>query len=296
MQKVHWQNYHDVYPPHHLVSGIIKVGQHIHSPQLGNWRDVLVYLPPSYFKNENRRYPVLYMQDGQNLFDAETSYAGEWHVDETMEQLGREEGQEAIVVGIPNAGAQRLAEYTPFPDPEFGGGQGDRYLAFVVQTIKPLIDGAFRTLPNRQHTGIVGSSLGGLISLYAFFRYPDVFGFAGVMSPSLWVGDGAIYRFLEEAPYRPGKIYLDAGTREYGGVHDGPDSVERARSRRYYATVRRVKRILVHKGYRPFRDLLHIEEPLGQHHEAAWARRLPELVRFFLTDRQRIRLPEVGKL
>jgi predicted alpha/beta superfamily hydrolase len=279
-----WHDYHTVFGHQgHSVSGAIKVAQNVQSPQLGNQRQILVYLPPSYNKDSGRRYPVLYMQDGQNLFDNATSFAGEWGVDEAMEELAHQEGLEAIVVGIPNAGRMRLAEYSPFPDSQLGGGLGDKYVAFVAYTVKPLIDRDFRTLLAQPQCGIMGSSMGGLISLYAFFHRPDVFGFAGVMSPSLWFGHGRIFPYVQDAAYHPGKIYLDVGTREHGDDDDWSGIfIRRTRSRQSYARVRQMKRILVSKGYRPIHDLLHIEEKWANHNEAAWRRRLPEALRFFL--------------
>ena len=262
----------------HTVVGVLKVMEDFESPQLGNRRDILVYLPPSY-EEGNGRYPVLYLHDGQNLFDAATSFAGEWRVDETMEALSLE-GLEAIVVGIPNMGESRLDEYSPFKA-RLGGGRGDQYLAFVGQTLKPLIDNDFRTRPGREDTGIMGSSLGGLISLYAFFRYPELFGFAGAMSPALWFASGAIYDSIHDASFAPGKIYLDAGSREYGDGK-GLGIWKRYRSRRYYASLRRMQRLLVKKGYRPRRDLLYVEEKGAGHNEEAWARRLPGALRYLL--------------
>ena len=261
----------------HTVVGELKVLPDFDSPQLMNQRDLLVYLPPSY-ESSDQRYPVLYLHDGQNLFDAATSFAGEWQVDETMESLSRE-GLEAIVVGIPNAGVARLDEYSPFYEPSHGGGLGDQYLAFIVEVIKPVIDYNFRTLPSREHTGILGSSMGGLISLYAYFHRPEIFGLAGALSPSLWFAKGAIYDYIQEAPYSPGKIYMDAGTREYGGK--GWLS-SRYHSRRYYAGVRRMQRLLVKKGFRPQRDLLYVQEKWAKHEERAWARRFPKAIRFLL--------------
>jgi predicted alpha/beta superfamily hydrolase len=281
LQTVTWRNYYKVFPRKegHQVAGTIKIAQDVESPRLGNKRDIMVYLPPSYAHSE-RHYPVLYMHDGQNLFDPATSFAGEWHVDETMESLAYEDDLEAIVVGIPNAGPSRLDEYSPFVDPTHGGGEGNHYVAFIANTVKPLIDHHFRTLPQRRQTGIMGSSMGGLISLYAFFRREDVFGFAGVMSPSLWFARGSIYGYVENASCLPGRIYLDAGTREMGGSRI--NIVKRIQSRHYYAGVRRMKRILINKGYRPVRDILHVEEKWANHNEAAWARRLPEAIRFFI--------------
>jgi predicted alpha/beta superfamily hydrolase len=286
-EPVAWLDYYTHYNSSAgSITGIIRVAPELHSPQLGNSRDILVYLPPSYHQTE-RRYPVIYMQDGQNLFDDATSYAGEWGVDETMETLALEEGIEAIIVGIPNAGIQRVDEYSPFRDRRLGGGRGDDYLAFVCETIKPRIDRDFRTLPGRKHTGILGSSLGGLISLYAFFERRPVFGFAGVMSPSLWFAGEAIFDYVASAVYAPGKLYLDAGTREYGEHHGGGRVHRATASRRYYASVRRMKGLLVRKGYRPLRDIMHVEEKWAGHSESSWARRLPPALRFLLTEAMR---------
>ncbi|MDT8304783.1 MAG: alpha/beta hydrolase-fold protein, partial [Anaerolineae bacterium] len=254
----------------HTAVGTILVRERLWSPQLHNHRSLLIYLPPSYARDAGRRHPVIYMQDGQNLFDEATSYSSEWHVDETLQRLSGE-GIEAIVVGIPHGGGQRLVEYGPFDDPEHGAGRADDYLAFVAGTVKPLVDGDFRTLPGREHAGILGSSMGGLLSIYAFFRLPHLFGFAGVMSPALWYASDAIFPFVEGAPYNPGRVYMDAGTRELGG---GPaDKGARTRSRRYYASVRRMKRLLVRKGYRPQHDLLVVEDQWAGHNEDAWASR-----------------------
>jgi predicted alpha/beta superfamily hydrolase len=252
---------------HPIVGGTLYVLDQLHSPQRGNDRDIVVYLPASHDAGE-RRYPVLYMHDGQNLFDPQTSYAGEWGVDDTLAALSGE-GLEAIVVGIPNMGDQRLTEYSPFPDAHLGGGDGDAYLSFITDTIKPLIDADFRTLPDREQTGIIGSSMGGLISLYAFFDRPDVFGFAGVMSPSLWFGQGAIFRYLEAAPFTPGRLDLDIGTRE------GPNMVR---------NVQLLRDTLLAKGYTLDHSLRYVEDEGAEHNEAAWRARLREALRFLLPD------------
>jgi len=280
-----WLDYHSHYNPArgHAVSGAIRVAPDFYSHQLHNHRDLLVYLPPSYHRSDNH-YPVIYMQDGQNLFDNATSYAGEWGVDETMEMLGYEEGLEAIIVGVPNGGRHRVDEYSPFHDRRLGGGRGDDYLRFLTETVKPQVDASFRTLPTRRHTGLMGSSLGGLIALYGFFRFPATFGFAGVMSPSLWFAGEAIFDFVQHAVYHPGKLYLDAGTRELGENPNSGRLHQAAASRRYYASVRRMKSILVRKGYRPLRDLMHVEEKWAGHSESSWGRRLPPALRFLLSE------------
>jgi len=274
-----WKDYSDFYAGRpYTVAGTLRVHPQFYSPQLDNHRDIVVYLPPTYRQQPERRYPVLYMHDGQNLFDEHQSFAGEWEVDETMERLGGE-GLEAIVVGIPNMGLHRLAEYSPFRDDSLGGGDGDKYLAFIVETLKPLIDIDARTLSDSRHTGILGSSMGGLISLYAFFCRPDVFGFAGAMSPSSWYARGAIYDYIAAiAEPNPGKIYLDVGTREFSDYADADQ-----RSRRYTERVRHLKALLVERGYQPPARLHYLEEKGARHRELAWRRRFEGAVRFFLT-------------
>lgn len=244
----------------HTVTGTIKTVKNVWSPQLRNTRDLFVYLPPSYSQND-RHYPVLYMHDGQNLFDEAIGFAGqEWQVDETMEYLATE-GLEAIVVGICHMNQQRVPEYNPFPGR--WEGLGAKYLNFVIHTVKPMIDRDFRTLDRREATGIMGSSMGGLISLYSFFERPDVFGYVGAMSPAFWINSGEIYRYVQRAAHVPGKIYLDNGTRE--------------------GSASRMNSLLVAKGYQPGRDLMYVVEKGAEHTETAWARRLPDALRFLLT-------------
>ncbi len=275
-----WQDYLELEETgEHTVVGNLKILKGLWSVQLRNRRDLLVYLPPSYARSD-KRYPVIYMHDGQNLFDQATSFAGEWQVDETMEALSLR-GYEAIVVGIPNLGEQRLDEYSPFHHRGYSQGQGDQYLAFILDTIKPLIDQEFRTLPDRAHTGMIGSSMGGLISFYAFFRQAHAFGFVGVMSPSLWFAQGRIFSYIEQAPFTPGKIYLDTGTREQTHFHTYRPQL-RAKLGLYHSTVRGMYDLLYHKGYRPGEDLFWMEEESGVHNEAAWARRVPGALEFLL--------------
>ena len=195
----------------YTVRGDVRIVPQAWSPQLENKRDVLIYLPPSYAVSE-RRYPVLYMQDGQNLFDDATAFNGhDWHADETLERLSKD-GYEAIVVGVYHGGDERLPDNNPFPG-RFTS-RGDAYLDFLCDSLKPFIDRHFRTETIPAATGMLGSSMGGLISLYAFFKRPDVFGLCGAMSPSLFVGRGAILKYAREVPFHLGKVYLDNGTRE----------------------------------------------------------------------------------
>jgi predicted alpha/beta superfamily hydrolase len=276
-----WLDYEDAFAGGgSRVAGTVKVLRGVRSELLGNTRDILVYLPPSY-PTANRTYPTLYMHDGQNLFDAATSFAGEWRVDDVLEQLA-EEGIEAIVVGIPNAGAQRLHEYSPFRDPRFGGGGAADYLEFVVETVRPLVDDAFRTTGEREGTATIGSSMGGLISLYAFFERPDVFGAVGAVSPSVGFARDALIGYLERAQFVGGRVYLDVGTHE-GRPRDRDPLELRTDPGAYVRLVREARDLLVQKGYREGPDLLYVEEEGGVHNEAAWAQRFPRLVRFLLT-------------
>jgi metallo-beta-lactamase class B len=155
-------------------------------PQLNRTRRIWIYLPEGYEKTK-KEYPVMYMHDGQNIFDEYTAGFGEWGVDECLDSLINAGKQACIVVGIDN-GPKRLNEYNPYQFRDFGDGEGDRYLDFIVQTLKPFIDKKYRTLSSKENTIIAGSSMGGLISYYAMIKQPQVFGKAGVFSPAFWTG------------------------------------------------------------------------------------------------------------
>ena len=275
-----WLDYEDAYEGGGArIAGTVKVMRDVRSEELGNARDILVYLPPSY-ATANRTYPTLYMHDGQNLFDEATSFAGEWRVDEALEEAA-DEGIEAIVVGIPNTGVQRMNEYSPFKDARFGGGRAADYVKFVVATVKPLVDEAFRTTGDREATATIGSSMGGLISLYAFFERPDVFGAVGAVSPSVGFAHGALIEYLDHARFVGGRIYLDVGTGE-GRPRDRDPLELRREPAAYVRMVHAARDLLIRKGYRDGRDLLYVEEEGAVHNEAAWADRFPRLLRFLL--------------
>jgi predicted alpha/beta superfamily hydrolase len=235
------------------------------SPELRNRRSVDVYLPPSYSMSR-QRYPVVYMQDGQNLSDPAQAFAGTWELPRTGARLAAE-GLDAIVVGIHNIGTGRAAEYSPFRDSRHGGGYGPRYVQFIARTLKPRIDRRFRSEPGRASTIIGGSSMGGLIALYAFIRHARLFGGALVMSPALWFGDRGVFPFIERSLTAPhGRLYLDVGTAE--GVEALRDA-------------RRLQRLLAAKGYGPSR-LRYVEAEGAPHAESAWGARLPDALRFLL--------------
>jgi predicted alpha/beta superfamily hydrolase len=164
-------------------------------PQLNRTRAIWIYLPPDY-DIEDKNYPVLYMHDGQNLFEDTTSFIGEWHVDETLDSLFADGYDVPIVVGINNGGMMRIEEFTPWVNEKYGGGKGDLYMRFIVETLKPEIDKRYRTLPEAEHSGIMGSSIGGLISFYGGLKYNSTFQKIGVFSPSFWYSD-SVYTFTE---------------------------------------------------------------------------------------------------
>lgn len=181
----------------------------IEAPQLKTFKKIWVYLPIGY-QQSNQSYPVIYMHDAQNLFDATTSYVGEWKVDETLD----ERNAQTIVIGIEHGNEKRIDELTPFEHPSYKGGQGKSYLNFIVETLKPHVDVVYRTLPGRENTTIWGSSLGGLISFYAAMEYSHVFGKAGVFSPSFWYS-GEIYTLVQNKNELPNvKLYLSVGENE----------------------------------------------------------------------------------
>jgi predicted alpha/beta superfamily hydrolase len=266
----------------HSVVGDLRVTRGFYSPQFDNQRDVFVWLPSSYAQSD-KHYPVLYMHDAQNLFDAHTSYAGEWQIDEAMQALSAE-GYEAIIVGLPNMNEQRRIEYNPYPTAIIEGA-GAAYVRFIVDTVKPMIDHEFRTLPDSANTGIGGSSMGGLISLYAMLEHPTVFGFCGCFSPAYWFGNNGLARTVSALANGAGKVYLDVGTKE-GDIFVGMPPEIRFESDDYNAAyvegVREIKRGLLARGYTEGDTLLYVEEADAPHNESAWARRLPAALRFLL--------------
>jgi len=231
-------------------------------PGLNRERGLRIYLPPSYAKSPTRRYPVLYMHDGQNLFDAATGFAGEWGVDEALNELAAKEGLELIVVGIDNGGDHRTSEMSLFASGPVPKPEGEAYLRFIAEVVKPLVDQRYRTLPDRAHTGMMGSSMGGLITHAALLRYPQVFGRAGVFSPSYW----ANMRMYDEA----GLHALPDGTRLYLYVGGNEGSMD--------ADALRMSRYLMERN--PALAMEFRIAPAAGHNEAAWAAEFPRAVRW----------------
>jgi predicted alpha/beta superfamily hydrolase len=187
------------------------LAEHFYIPQLHRYRKINIYLPPDYQQSTNH-YPVIYMQDGQNLFDAATSFAGEWKVDKTLNALHKKAKKyAAIVVGVHNGGVHRANEYAAWARPRLGGGEGELYAQFFAYTLKPYIDKHFRTLPQAEHNWIVGSSMGGLFALYAALQYGHIFGKMGALSPSLWFSP-QIYDLAAQNTNSNSKLYV-AGSR-----------------------------------------------------------------------------------
>ncbi|WP_372756034.1 alpha/beta hydrolase [Mariniflexile sp.] len=186
-------------------------------PQLNRTRRISVYLPPNY-ESSSENYPVLYMHDGQNVFDLATSYAGEWEVDETLDRLYKERGLGIIVVAINHGGETRLNEYSPWFNPKYGVAEGDAYLKFIINTLKPEIDKSFRTKKDSNNTAIMGSSMGGLISHYAGLKYSKVFGKVGVFSPSFWYSEDAFLFTETKSKLKHGKMYYLVGGKEGEGM------------------------------------------------------------------------------
>lgn len=224
-------------------------------PQLHRTRRIWIYLPPGY-NSSSKRYPVLYMHDGQNVFDDSTSFAGEWGVDETLDSISSRK-REIIVVAIDNGGAKRINEYCPYGMEKFGKGEGSEYVDFLVKNLKPFIDKNYRTEKDKQNTFIAGSSMGGLISMYAVLRYPKVFGGAGVFSPAFWVGPKIFDDIESRGRKVNSKIYFYCGKQE--GETMEPDT-EKA-----FEEMRRVSKS----------KMASIVRPDGKHTEWVWRQEFP---------------------
>jgi predicted alpha/beta superfamily hydrolase len=181
----------------------------IEAPQLHTSKKIWIYLPVNYSQDIQKKYSVIYMPDAQNLFDAKTSYAGEWNVDEKLDSLKIP----VIVVGIEHGNEKRIDELTPFKNEKYGGGNADNYLDFIVNTLKPYIDKNYRTKTKPKNTILFGSSLGGLVSYYGALKYSEIFGKAGVFSPSFWFSK-EIYTFTEKQSKIKTKIYFLCGDKE----------------------------------------------------------------------------------
>jgi predicted alpha/beta superfamily hydrolase len=251
------------------LPGVSLLGEPLAMPGLERRRQLRLYLPPGY-ATSGKRYPVLYMHDGQNLFDNATAYAGEWKVDETLDALAREGKLEMIVVGIDNGQEKRMTELNAWDNQRIGKGEGREYTDFIVRTVKPMIDRQYRTLPGREHTAIMGSSMGGLASHYALVQYPQVFSKAGVFSPAYWTAQPA-FDFVAAKPVpKDARVFLLMGEKE------GPQM---------NADVKRMAEVMKKTGHPAANTVLKIV-PGAEHNEAFWAGELREaLLWMFAPDK-----------
>ena len=245
----------DIYPFFHQRNGRIVHTERFDTP-------VAIYLPPSYDENALKRYPVLYIHDGQNLFDPHTAFGGRmWGIHDIIDQRSSAGiMDEVIVVGIYNRGSARLHDYTPSHDPDFHGvgvgGGADAYAHLLIDQIKPYIDSAYRTHPENRHTGLLGSSLGGLVSLYMARQRPEIFGKVASMSSSFWWNDRNLMRsIIRERRHVPIRVYIDAGAKDN------------------WRETHAMYEVLLSCGYKPGRDLFYYIAPDHEHSEPYWGAR-----------------------
>lgn len=250
----------DIYPFFGPASGTLKKISNFYSPQFNNYRTLILYLPPSYYENPLKRYPVLYAHDGQNLFEAATAFGGvEWRMDETSNQLiGTGQMDEVIIVGLYNTGSNRTYEYTPCCDPTYGGGGADAYIDFMLNTVRPYIEQNYRAISKREDRATLGSSLGGLLSVYAGRRRSDAFSkVAGMSSSFWWDGEELTGEVVSYTGKVPASFYIDAGT-----VNDGLSATTRMRD------------ALAADGYAQGADLYYYVAQGHSHNESSWSARV----------------------
>lgn len=232
--------------------GQLQLHSHFFIPQLNRQRAIRVLLPRNYWQDPSRRFPVIYLKDGQNLFDPATAAFRHWRLKEFMERQPLK--RQAILVGIDHGGIDRNHEYAPFSRGK-NGGQGDAYLQFVEHTLKPFIDREYRTWSHREATGIVGASLGGLIAFYAGMRYSHVFGKIGALSPSLWFNPQVMALAAKSGDLKS-QFYISGSKTEMGGM---------------YATLEKTYWALKNGGYSDGQIRV-VARDRGSHSEAFWAR------------------------
>jgi len=227
----------------------------LYMPQLNRSRRIWIYLPPGY-ETSTKKYPVLYMHDGQNIFDDSSSYSGEWGVDEALDSLGRG-CVDMIVVAVDNGGDKRMNEYSPYDMEKFGKGEGDEYAEFLVKTLKPYINQHYRVSKQRKNNFIAGSSMGGLISLYTVLKYPKSFGAAGIFSPAFWIAPGIEKAVMDKGKKVKTRLYFHAGMLE--GEQMVPNMLN------IFEKMNSVSRT----------EMISVIRAEGRHHEAAWRKEFP---------------------
>lgn len=235
----------------------------------GNTREVTIYLPAGYDERPEQRYPVLYMQDGQNLFEGHRAFVPgqDWHLQTAADAaIGERTAKPLIIVGVDHAGPSRIDEYTHDVDPKHsGGGRAAEYGRLLTEELKPIIDERFRTIPDRANTSVGGSSLGGLVSLYLALTRPEVFGAAAVMSPSVWWNNRSVLNTVEAFAGHPRpKLWLDIGGRE---------GIEALRDARV------LRERLAGKGWNE-ETFDYYEDRRADHSERAWSKRVRQVLEF----------------
>lgn len=253
---------------------VLLLDEDFYIPQLDRYRRVWIYLPPDY-QTTSKKYPVLYMHDGQNLFDQNTSAFGEWEVDESLNELHAQGDWGCIVVGIDNGEQYRLDEYSPWFNPQYGGGEGDEYVSFIINTLKPFVDANYRTLPGRLTTAIAGSSMGGLISMYALSERQDIFSKAGVFSPAFWfAGNESANHVSNHTKQGPARVYFLAGADEENNGNQSNYVVE---------DMQAVANAMTTAGFGPTEKSFQVI-PDGKHSEWFWAREFPDAYKWLFAD------------
>ncbi len=248
---------------HTASANVIILDSVFYMPELNRTRRIWAYLPADY-KMSKKKYPVLYMHDGQALFDAATSSFGEWGVDECLDTLFKKGGKECIVIGIDNSPVKRLTEYNPYEFRKYGKGEGNAYVDFLVKTLKPYIDSHLRTMKDKKNTFVAGSSMGGLISMVAVMRYPDVFGGAGIFSPAFWTAPQLTADLEKSAKKMDDRLFFYAG---------GSESEEMV------SDMQKIENILHSSSHAKLYEII---DPIQKHNEAAWRKYFPDFIQWIL--------------
>ncbi len=262
-----WKDDYPVKPKPYTASPQVKIiDTAFLIPQLNRTRKVWIYLPKGYATSKVT-YPVLYMHDGQNLFNEQTAGFGEWGVDEALDSLQKQTGKEMIIVGIDHGGDKRMTEYNPYDHAKFGKGEGKQYVEFLVNTLKPYIDSKYRTKKDAFNTSVAGSSMGGLISLYAMITYPKTFGAAGIFSPAFWITP-QLYDDLQKADWgkeRHGFYFYAGGKESATMVSDMNRMADIVEKKHNY----KIERVVM---------------PLGMHNEPTWRKEFPAFYRWLVEN------------
>ena len=227
-------------------------------PHLGATRKISALLPYDYYTSD-KQYPVLYLQDGQNLFNPDAPY-GDWAIDKSLGKMASKGLKDIVIVAIDHGETERIREYLPYYHPQFGQGKGKFYIQFMKEKLIPYINNRYRTYTDYEHTGIGGSSMGGLISLYAGVKEPEVFGKLMIFSPSLWVSRMIFNDSISFKPLEKSSLYLYAGGKE---------------SKKHLPNVKKLESIMTKKEKNgPFHFQLSVNTE-GEHAEVYWRKEFP---------------------